>query len=72
MLLYYLSGGNLVEVERGRLYPGIYLLDLAALQNTPQEEVIVALKQINQVSVAVKMITGDSLPTARAIAAGWA
>ena len=61
------QGENLVEVKHDHLYQGIHLLGLAALQDAPREEVIVALKQMNQAGVSVKMITGDDPQTARAI-----
>ena len=61
------KGENLMEVEHDHLYQGIHLLGLAALQDAPREEVIVALKQMNQAGVSVKMITGDDPQTARAI-----
>ncbi len=32
---------------------------MAALQDPPREEVVVALQKMNQAGVAVKMITGD-------------
>ncbi|MDE7040397.1 MAG: HAD-IC family P-type ATPase, partial [Limosilactobacillus sp.] len=38
------NGENLIEVEHDHLYKGIHLLGLAALQDAPREEVIVALK----------------------------
>lgn len=52
------NGENLMEVEHDHLYKGIHLLGLAALQDAPREEVIVALKQMNRAGVSVKMITG--------------
>ena len=52
------TGENLMEVEHDHLYRGIHLLGLAALQDAPREEVIVALKQMNRAGVSVKMITG--------------
>ena len=61
------NGENLMEVEHDHLYKGIHLLGLAALQDAPREEVIVALKQMNRAGVSVKMITGDDPQTARAI-----
>ena len=61
------TGENLMEVEHDHLYRGIHLLGLAALQDAPREEVIVALKQMNRAGVSVKMITGDDPQTARAI-----
>lgn len=61
------TGENLMEVEHDHLYRGIHLLGLAALQDAPREEVIAALKKMNQAGVAVKMITGDDPQTARAI-----
>jgi Ca2+-transporting ATPase len=61
------EGQTLTEVEHDHLYQGIHLLGLAALQDAPREEVIVALKQMNRAGVAVKMITGDDPQTARAI-----
>ena len=62
-----ITGENLMEVEHDHLYRGIHLLGLAALQDAPREEVIAALKKMNQAGVAVKMITGDDPQTARAI-----
>lgn len=61
------NGENLMEVKHDHLYKGIHLLGLAALQDAPREEVIVALKQMNRAGVSVKMITGDDPQTARAI-----
>ena len=61
------TGESLLEVEHDHLYRGIHLLGLAALQDAPREEVIAALKTMNQAGVAVKMITGDDPQTARAI-----
>lgn len=60
-------GENLMEIEHDHLYQGIHLLGLAALQDAPREEVIAALKTMNNAGVAVKMITGDDPQTARAI-----
>lgn len=61
------EGENLMEIEQDHLYQGIHLLGLAALQDAPREEVIAALKTMNNAGVAVKMITGDDPQTARAI-----
>ncbi|MDE6948759.1 MAG: HAD-IC family P-type ATPase, partial [Limosilactobacillus sp.] len=61
------NGENLMEVKHDHLYKGIHLLGLAALQDAPREEVIVALKQMNRAGVSVKMITGDDPQTAHAI-----
>lgn len=61
------TGPALTEVEHDHLYQGVHLLGLAALQDAPREEVITALKTMNQAGVAVKMITGDDPQTARAI-----
>lgn len=61
------TGPALTEVEHDHLYQGFHLLGLAALQDAPREEVIAALKTMNQAGVAVKMITGDDPQTARAI-----
>ncbi|MCI1287535.1 MAG: HAD-IC family P-type ATPase [[Lactobacillus] timonensis] len=61
------SGSTLTEVEHNSLFQGVHLLGLAALQDTPREEVIAALKTMNQAGVAVKMITGDDPQTAKAI-----
>lgn len=46
---------------------GMNFLGLAAIIDPPREEVIQALKEIRSASVDVKMITGDSAATAKAI-----
>ncbi|WP_375663960.1 HAD family hydrolase, partial [Bartonella sp. CL63NXGY] len=61
------SGESITELDHDHLYQGIHLLGLAALLDAPREEVIVALKKMNQAGVHVKMITGDDPQTARAI-----
>lgn len=61
------EGPELTEVHHDQLYKGVHLLGLAALLDAPREEVITALKQMNQAGVHVKMITGDDPQTARAI-----
>lgn len=61
------KGPALTEVHHDQLYKGVHLLGLAALLDAPREEVITALKQMNQAGVHVKMITGDDPQTARAI-----
>lgn len=62
-----LKQNDLTEVDHEDLYEGIHLLGLAALQDAPREEVIVALKKMNKAGVSVKMITGDDPQTASAI-----
>ncbi|WP_270527496.1 cation-transporting P-type ATPase [Ligilactobacillus salivarius] len=61
------KGKKLSEVTHQDLYQGITWLGMAALQDPPREEVVVALQKMNQAGVAVKMITGDHPETARAI-----
>lgn len=61
------DGSPLTDVSHEQLFQGIHLLGLAALQDAPREEVIVALKKMNKAGVSVKMITGDDPQTARAI-----
>lgn len=61
------DGPALTEVHHDQLYQGVHLLGLAALLDAPREEVVAALKQMNQAGVHVKMITGDDPQTARAI-----
>lgn len=58
---------NQTKVTHDQLREGIIWLGLAALQDPPREEVVTALKKMNQASVAVKMITGDHPKTAQAI-----
>ncbi|MCL8205940.1 HAD-IC family P-type ATPase [Ligilactobacillus agilis] len=58
---------NQTKVTHDRLREGIIWLGLAALQDPPREEVVTALKKMNQAGVAVKMITGDHPKTAQAI-----
>ena len=58
---------NQTKVTHDQLREGIIWLGLAALQDPPREEVVTALKKMNQAGVAVKMITGDHPKTAQAI-----
>lgn len=58
---------NQAKVTHDQLREGIIWLGLAALQDPPREEVVTALKKMNQAGVAVKMITGDHPKTAQAI-----
>lgn len=58
---------NQTKVTHDLLREGIIWLGLAALQDPPREEVVTALKKMNQAGVAVKMITGDHPKTAQAI-----
>lgn len=58
---------NQTKVTHNQLREGIIWLGLAALQDPPREEVVTALKKMNQAGVAVKMITGDHPKTAQAI-----
>lgn len=58
---------NQTKVTHDQLHEGIIWLGLAALQDPPREEVVTALKKMNQAGVAVKMITGDHPKTAQAI-----
>lgn len=45
------------------------LIGLAALQDIPYEDASTAIKELNDLGVAVKMLTGDALPIAKEIAA---
>lgn len=62
------AGQTLSELDHQHLYTdGFRFLGLAALRDAPREEVITALKTMNDAGVDVKMITGDDPVTARAI-----
>lgn len=44
------------------------LIGLAALQDIPYEDAMASIKELNNLGVSVKMLTGDALPIAREIA----
>lgn len=58
---------NIQEITHELLNEGIDLLGIAGIIDPPREEVIAALKEMNQAGVEVKMITGDHPLTAKAI-----
>ncbi|MQS89066.1 HAD-IC family P-type ATPase [Companilactobacillus mishanensis] len=55
------------EISHELITSGLNFLGLAAIIDPPREEVIDALKEIRSAGVEVKMITGDSPLTAKAI-----
>lgn len=55
------------EITHEQITNGMNFLGLAAIIDPPREEVIDALKVMNDAGVQVKMITGDSAMTAKAI-----
>lgn len=58
---------NINEITHEQITNGMNFLGLAAIIDPPREEVIDALKVMNDAGVQVKMITGDSAITAKAI-----
>ncbi|KAF9404371.1 hypothetical protein HW555_014372, partial [Spodoptera exigua] len=52
---------NIQEITHELLNEGIDLLGIAGIIDPPREEVIAALKEMNQAGVEVKMITGQEL-----------
>lgn len=58
---------DITEVTHELLLEGIHLLGLAGIIDPPREEVMDALKVMNEAGVSVKMITGDHPLTAKAI-----
>ncbi len=55
------------DVTHELINQGLHFLGLAAIIDPPSEEVIQSLKEIRSAGVEVKMITGDSAATAKAI-----
>lgn len=58
---------SVTEITHELLEAGICLIGVAGIIDPPREEVIPALKEMNDAGVAVKMITGDHPLTAKAI-----
>lgn len=58
---------NETDVTHELINEGLTFLGLAAIIDPPRDEVIQALKEIRSAGVDVKMITGDSALTAKAI-----
>ncbi|MFD1418934.1 HAD-IC family P-type ATPase [Companilactobacillus keshanensis] len=58
---------NINEITHEQITNGMDFLGLAAIIDPPREEVIDSLKVMNDAGVQVKMITGDSAITAKAI-----
>lgn len=56
------------KLERGQLAGGLSFLGLQAMMDPPRREASQAIRRCVQAGIAVKMITGDHLVTARAIA----
>ncbi|GKQ42968.1 magnesium-transporting ATPase [Companilactobacillus sp. RD055328] len=55
------------EITHEVLSDGIKLLGVAGIIDPPREEVILALKEMNNAGINIKMITGDHPVTAKAI-----
>ena len=62
-------GDDKTVLEDGDLDGGFELLGLAALVDPPRETALDAVRACREAGIAVKMITGDHVATARAIAA---
>lgn len=58
---------TITEISHDLLNEGVELLGIAGIIDPPREEVITALKEMNDAGVEVKMITGDHPLTAKAI-----
>jgi cation-transporting ATPase F len=56
------------RLEHGHVDAGLTFLGLQGMIDPPRPEVIVSIRQCQRAGIAVKMITGDHLITARAIA----
>ncbi|GEP18923.1 cation-transporting P-type ATPase [Pediococcus argentinicus] len=59
---------NVETVEHQDLTDGLVFLGIAGLIDPPREETIVALREMQEAGIKVKMITGDHPETASAIA----
>ena len=57
------------QLEHAHIKAGLTFVGLQAMMDPPRPEAIAAVRQCQAAGVAVKMITGDHLITARAIAA---
>ena len=57
------------KLEPGHVAAGLTVLGLQGMMDPPRPAAIAAVHQCQQAGIAVKMITGDHLATARAIAA---
>ncbi len=61
-------GANHATLEHGHVASGLTFLGLQGMIDPPRPEAVSAVRKCQQAGIAVKMITGDHLITARAIA----
>jgi cation-transporting P-type ATPase F len=62
------ADANHAKLEHSHVLRGLTFLGLAAMIDPPRSEAIEAVRKCGEAGIAVKMITGDHIVTARAIA----